>query len=69
MKNWKKIIKDLKKHEKTWKAFFMTLGEDVWNVPFKARKMDIEKEWEITSGILKEVKLELSSKEIQVELE
>ena len=53
----KKVIEDLKKHEKTWKAFFMTLGEDVWNVPFKARKINIEKEWENTSGILSEVKL------------
>ncbi|XP_028399849.1 uncharacterized protein LOC114523184 [Dendronephthya gigantea] len=51
----KKIIKDLKKHVKAWKAFFMTLGEDVWNVPFKARKMSIEKEWENTSGILREI--------------
>ena len=35
----------------------MTLGEDVWNVPFKARKMNIERQWENTSGILSEVKL------------
>jgi hypothetical protein len=50
------IFKDLEKHVETWKIFFMTLGEQVWNVPFKVPKMDIQREWENTEAILHEVK-------------
>ncbi|CAB4018458.1 FAD linked oxidase domain-containing [Paramuricea clavata] len=49
------IFKDLEKHVETWKTFFMTLGEQVWNVPFKVPKMDIQREWKNTEAILHEI--------------
>jgi hypothetical protein len=57
VKDSEMIFKDLEKHVETWKIFFMTLGEQVWNVPFKVPKMDIQREWENTEAILHEVKL------------
>ena len=49
------VMNELKKHKKSWKTFFMTLGEQVWNVPWKVPKMDIQKEWEFARGLLAEV--------------
>ena len=50
-----KVVHELKKHEESWQTFFMTLGEQVWNVPWKVPKMDIQKEWEFARGLLDEV--------------
>jgi len=50
-----KVVYELKKHEESWQTFFMTLGEQVWNVPWKVPKMDIQKEWEFARGLLDEV--------------
>lgn len=54
-----KLLKDLvqisKKHEESWRVFFMTLGEQVWKVPHAFPMMDIQKEWEFAHGLLEEV--------------
>ena len=49
------VLDELKKHEESWTTFFMTLGDQVWNAPWKVPKMDIQKEWEFARGLLDEV--------------
>ena len=55
----KRLLEDLvqisKKHEESWKVFFMTLGEQVWKIPNAFPIMDIQKEWEFARGLLEEV--------------
>ena len=51
----REVLVELKKHVESWETFFMTLGEQIWNVPWKVPKMDIQKEWEFTRGLLHEV--------------
>ena len=51
----REVLVELKKHVESWETFFMTLGEQIWNVPWKVPKMDIQKEWEFARGLLDEV--------------
>lgn len=54
-KLFEEIENSLKKHVTSWEVFFKTLGEQVWNVPNFVPKMNIEREWEFTDGLVKEV--------------
>lgn len=54
-KLFEEIENTLKKHKKSWKVFFKTLGEQVWNVPNLVPMMNIQREWEFTKGLLNEV--------------
>ena len=49
------VVRDLERHKNSWETFFMTLGEQVWNIPWKVPKMDIQKEWEFAFGVIREV--------------
>ncbi|CAB4015885.1 Hypothetical predicted protein [Paramuricea clavata] len=66
VKNSEMIFKDLDKHVETWKNFFMTLGEQVWNVPFKFPKMDIQREWKNTEAILHEINKKYNTFQVKV---
>ncbi|XP_020631040.1 uncharacterized protein LOC110068020 isoform X1 [Orbicella faveolata] len=54
-KVFEEIEKTLNKHEESWKVFFRTLGEQVWNVPNFVPMMNIQSEWEFTKGLLDEL--------------
>ena len=54
-KLFEEIDNTIKKHKKSWKVFFKTLGEQVWNVPNLVPMMNIQREWEFTQGLLNEV--------------
>jgi len=58
-KTLEKINGTLCKHEESWKMFFKTLGEQVWNVPNLVPMMNIQREWEFASAILNELGAEL----------
>ena len=49
------VVRDLERHKDSWETFFMTLGEQAWNIPRKVHKMDIQKEWEFAFGVIREV--------------
>lgn len=54
-KVFEEIEKALNKHEESWKVFFKTLGEQVWNVPNFVPMMNIQREFEFAKGMLDEV--------------
>lgn len=54
-KVFEEIEKALNKHEESWKVFFKTLGEQVWNVPNFVPMVNIQREFEFAKGMLDEV--------------